>query len=209
MADEQRKNCGYEKGQVLIITAVIVVLVLFLIKTESTYIGSYDFSDTNNVNAFDNIKNELKRAGEITVWKDNYSSVYDFSDFLKGEKNTELFYSIADFGGTNLNITVVNFLDEAIESINITQNLTDEEDSISSINKGGSDYVNFVWSPGSETVFEVNVTYKGSSSGNVTKQIFVARAGPLRYVTVFYDLKFSYDDSYIEDRFSISGKRES
>lgn len=195
------------KGQVLVLLAIIVVLVLFLIKVEMTYMGSYEFSDTNNVNIFENARNELKRSGDITIWKDNYSAVYDFSKFLKEEKNVEIFYSIVDLEGSNLNITVVNFLDEGIESINVSQNLTDETDSISSLSQEGSDYVNFTWSPGSETTFEVNISYTGSASGNVTDYIFTATAGPTRYVTVFYDFKLNYDDSYIRDEFLVSGKR--
>ena len=195
------------KGQVLVILAIIVVLVLFLIKVEMTYMGSYEFSDTNNVNIFKNARNELKRSGDITIWKDNYSAVYDFSKFLKGEKNVEIFYSTVDLEGSNLNITVVNFLDENIESINVSQNLTDETDSISSLNQEGSDYVNFTWSPGSETTFEVNISHTGSASGNITDYTFVATAGPARYVTVFYDFKLNYDNSYIRDEFLVSGKR--
>ncbi len=200
-------SCKKSKGQVLVILAIIVVLVLFLIKVEMTYMGSYEFSDTNNVNIFENARNELKRSGSISVWKDNYSAVYDFSKFLTDEKDMEILYSIIDLEDSNLNITFVNFLDEDIESINVSQNLTDETDSISSLNQEGSDYVNFTWAPGSETVFEVNISYTGSASGVVTNHTFTATAGPARYVTVFYDFKLNYDNSYIRDEFLISGKR--
>lgn len=197
-----RKN----RGQVLVITAVIVVLVLFLIKVEMTYTGSYEFSDTSNVNTFGNMRNELKRSGSITIWKDDYSAVYNFSKFLKEEKDIELFYSIVDFEGTNLNITVANFLKEGINNIQINQNLTDESDSITSLDQEGTDYVNFITgSQGSPVEFEVNISY--NSSSGIINHTFNATAGPAKYVTVFYDFKMNYDESYIGDKFSISGKK--
>lgn len=197
---------GKNKGQVLVITAVIVVLVIFLIKVEMTYMGSYEFSDTSNVNTFGNMRNELKRSGSITIWKDDYSAVYNFSKFLKEEKDVEVFYSIVDFEGTNLNITVANFLEEGINNMQINQSLTDESDSIISLNQEGTDYVNFTTGPqGSPVEFEVNISY--NSSAGITNHTFNATAGPARYVTVFYDFKMNYDESYIEDKFSISGKK--
>jgi len=194
------------KGQVMIILAVIVILVMFLIKIETAYINQ-GVTGTYNTKVFENLRNELKRAGEITTWKNNYTKVYDFSNFLKEKKDIGLFYSISDFNNSILNITLANFLEENIQDINVSQNLTDETKQISSISEGGTDYVNFTWS-GSETTFEVNITYKGSTSGNITKEIFLAKAGPKRYVTVFYDLKLNYDSSYIRDRFSISGETD-
>jgi hypothetical protein len=201
------KKNSFGKGQVLVITAIIVVLVLFLLKVETTYLGSHEFSGKVNLNTFDNIRNELKRSGGITIWSDNYSAVYDFSDFLKDEKDVEIFYSISDLEGSNLNITLVNFLDETIQNINVSQNLTDEADSLSSLNQEGSDYVNFTWTPGSETVFEVKINYTGSTSGAITNHTFTAKAGPARYMTVFYNLRMNYQDSYLEDKFSVSGQR--
>lgn len=196
-----------KKGQVLVILAVIVVLVLFLIKVEMTYMGSYEFSDTSNVNTFGNMRNELKRSGFITIWKDDYSSVYNFSKFLKEEKDVELFYSIVDFEGSTLNVTVVNFLDEDINNIQINQSLntSDKSRTISALSKTKTNFTEFTWYPGSETVFEVNISY--NSSAGITNHTFNATAGPAKYVIVFYDFKMNYDESYIEDKFSISGKK--
>ncbi len=193
------------KGQVLIITAIIMVLVLFLIKVEMSYTGSYEFSDTSNINIFDNIRNELRRSGEIAIWKDNYSAVYRFSEFLKSDRDVDIFYSISDFKGTSLNITLVNLLNESMENVQVSQNLTDETDSPGSLGEGESGYVNFTHSPGAEEMFEINVSYTGSESGDANRT-FSARAGPSRYVTVFYDFRMKYDGSYISDRFQISGK---
>lgn len=194
------------KGQVLMITAIIVVLVLFLIRTEVTYMGSCESSGTGNVPVFENMRNEMRRSGQITIWSGNYSSVYDFSDFLRNQKDTEVFYSITDFEDSNLNITLVNFLDETIQEINISQNLTDETGSINLLADGSGDWVNFTSSEGSEKEFHVNITY-ANSAGTITSYTFDALAGPEKYVTVFFDLKLNYHDSYIEDRFSVSGKR--
>ena len=193
------------KGQVLVITALITVLIMFLL-AETAYIKSYEFFDTNNLNIFENMRNELKRSGEITIWKDNYNAVYDFSNFINDKKDVEIFYSIVDFEDTTLNMTVVNFLDETIHDINISQNLTDEIDSILLLNQDASDSVDFTWSPGPETIFEVNISYNGSVSG-ITNHTFTATAGPERYMTIFYDFKLNYGESYVSDIFSVSGKK--
>lgn len=194
------------KGQVLVITALIVVLVLFLIKVEITYLGDNEFSETGNLNTFNNLKNELKRSGEITIWEDNYTMAYEFSDFVTDQKDSEIFYSIVDFDNPGLNVTVVNFLDEDIGTVTISQNLTDETDVIPVLTRGSSDYVNFTSYESSETPFHVNITYTGSSSGNLTISTFTAAAGPGRHVTVFHLLKLNYGGSYLEDKFSVAGK---
>lgn len=192
------------KGQVLITLAIITVLVLFFISTELVHVETYEFSDPP-IESFENIKNELKRSGEILTWKNNYTVLFDFVKFIKERKDAEIFYSIAEFNGSTLNITLVNFLPEAIQDINVSQNLTDETKTITSISSEGSDSVNFTWS-GSETTFEVNITYKGSTSGVVTRHRYLAKAGPSRYVTIFYDFKLNFLDSYIRDKFSILGE---
>lgn len=191
------------KGQVLVILAVITVLVLFLLKVETAYTGSYDLSGTDSLNTFENIRNELKRSGQITIWEDNYSAAYEFSKFLTEKKDSEILYSISDFSGTGLNVTVVNFLGETLQQINVSQNLTGETDTIPLLADGESDWVNFTWSPGPETLFEINITYVAGSG--ITNHTFTAKAGPDRYVTVFHDLKLNYGKSYTEDKFSVSG----
>ena len=188
----------------MILMAIIIILVLFLIKVNLTSIPVIDYS-TPELETFGNIRSELKYAGEMAMWEDNYTVLYYFSDFLNNKSDLEMFYSISEFNDSVLNITLVNFLDEAIQDVNITQNLTDETKQISSMPQGGTDYVNFTWF-GSETNFEINITYKGSDSGNTTRQKFMAKAGPSRYLTVFYDLKLNFGESYIKDKFSVSGE---
>ncbi len=196
-----RKN---NKGQVLIIMAIIVIIVLFLIKTEASFVSSYDFSESKNLNTFDNIRNELKNSGKISIWKDNYNEIYEFSNFVEGENDLNLFYCVSDFRDPNLNITITNFLGKPVWDVNISQNLTDESDVIDNLANEEYDYVDFSWS-GSETNFEINVTY--NCSDGLVSNTFYAKAGTLKYFTVFYDLKMSYGESYLKDKFSVSSVR--
>lgn len=191
------------KGQVIIILAVIVVLVLFLLRIETTYLGMHDFSGTDIFNSFYNTRNELKRSGQIAIWSDNYTAAYDFSDFVTSHRDSNVFYSISDFRGTTLNITLANFLGAEVYQVNVSQNLTNEMKTVSLLSDGGSDWVNFTWSPGPETSFEINITYAGSLGTN--NHTFMAVAGSGRHATVFHYLSLSSGESVLEDSFSVSG----
>jgi len=194
------------KGQMLVITAIIVVTVLILIKIEFGFFAPItERNEANIINMFGNIRNELIRAGEIMSSTRNYTDVYVFSDFLSSEEDLEIFYTISDFHDDTLNITVVNFLNDTIQNIQISQNLTDETKTITSLSKKASDWVNFTSSPGSEESIEVNIAYvKGSSYFNHS---FITLVGPNnRYTNTFFDLTLKDGNSYLRDKFSTSGK---
>ena len=194
------------KGQVLVIMALVVVLVMFLVRTEVSNINSYEFSESNFVNSFMNIKNEFKKSGQITIWKNNYTVLNDFSSFLKERKDIEVFYSIVDYEDSGLNMTFVNFLEEDIQEIQVSQNLTGSDDSITSISSGSSDFVNFTTgSYSNDEPFQVNISYVGSVSGTAYNHSFVSYAGNGRRVTVFYDLVLNYYNSFVRDKFTVFG----
>jgi len=194
------------KGQMLVITAIIVVTVLILIKVEFGFFAPItERNEANILNTFENIRNELIRAGEITASTRNYTNVYAFSEFLSSEEDLEIFYSISDFYNDTLNITAVNFLNDTIQNIQISQNLTDETKTITSLSKGASDWVNFTSSPGSEEIVEVNITY--TKDANNFNHSFITKAGPNnRYINTFFDFTLKQDDSYLRDKFSTTGE---
>jgi len=195
-----------KKGQFLIITAVVVVTVLILIKIESTYFSPIEERpETNFINTFNNLRDELIRAGVIATSIQKYDPVYNFSNFINNKEDTEIFYSITDFNVETLNITIGNFLDETIQNIDITQNLTDETKSITSLSPGSMDWVDFTFSPTSEISVQINISYTYSS--NIINHTFITKTGPSkRYMTVFYDFKLYDKNSYIRDKFSILGE---
>jgi len=190
----------------LITTAIIVVTVLMLIKLESTNIYPLnERQETNVLHTFNNIRNELIRAGRITISSKNYNPVYDFSNFVYQKEDSQIFYSISDFNADTLNITVANFLNDTVQNVQISQNLTGETKSISSLSVGSMDWVSFTSSPTTEEDVQVNISYEKSSS--VFNYTFITKVSPSkRYISIFYDFRLNYGNSFVRDEFQTIGQ---
>ena len=192
------------KGQMLILTAFLVVIFLILIRIESNYTEELERAKEmpNIFISFENINNELEKSGEIAITLENYGIIKNFCEFVKEREDFEVFFAISEFHNQTLNITLGNFLNRDLQNIQVSQNLTGETKIISSLSSGEMDWVNFTYSPSGETLIEINVTT------NNLKESFSAYAGDEyeRYVTIFYDSRLKFENSTLNKRFAVDSK---
>lgn len=128
------------KGQIFIIIAIIIVLVMILMKTQLDYMRQLEQQRAQLSFAlpeiFENIKSEYQRAVQISLGYNKTqtnleNSLNNFSSFATNfysQRNVSLkvLYSFSFVNSTNLSITLGNFLGKTIQNFSVYQTLTGE-----------------------------------------------------------------------------------
>ncbi|MFB6075694.1 MAG: hypothetical protein ABEK17_00980 [Candidatus Aenigmatarchaeota archaeon] len=204
------------KGQVLVLIAIVVSIVIILIGVEADYVSSLHTREIKEgkdvVNTLENLKEEYMRIVSISLSNDKSlknlnEDIMDFSAFVDrnlASKQSLLFYSASEVEDGFLKIFVGNFKDEDIIDVTVDQNLTDEEIEIDEVGRGGSEMVKFNISSAMPSNYSVNISYLGSSSNKFYQEIYMCRADDTNRFNVYYDLKVSLEDSYVSERFQIN-----
>lgn len=118
------------KGQMFLITGIFVLLILVLLKTETSQTGKGAFyAGFDWKNSFDNIEGEYQKVADISLAQQNSeqnleTNLNNFSNFSQDSfnqrgYNMQLFYSLAFVNSTNITVAVGNFQGSAVSNISI------------------------------------------------------------------------------------------
>ncbi|MFB6088510.1 MAG: hypothetical protein ABEK36_01900 [Candidatus Aenigmatarchaeota archaeon] len=204
------------KGQVLVVIAIVVSIVVILIGIEADYVSSLHRRELKAgkdiINTLENLKNEYTKIVEISLSKEPSLSalnqnIMDFSAFVDknlASKQSFLFYSVAESHDDSLEVGIGNFLGEDIVDVVITQNLTDKNIEMDEIGRGGREIAEFNVSPVTSENYTINISYMGASSNEFYHHSYTGKITSDKEFAVYYDLKVSLDDSYARERFQIN-----
>ncbi|MFZ3077800.1 MAG: hypothetical protein WA139_05050 [Candidatus Aenigmatarchaeota archaeon] len=118
------------KGQMFLITGIFVLLILVLLKTETSQTGKGAFyAGLDWKSSFDNLENEYQKTADISLAQQNSEqnlemNLDNFSNFSQDSFNQrgyvlQLFYSLAFVNSTNITVAVGNFQGSAVSNISV------------------------------------------------------------------------------------------
>jgi len=160
------------KGQMFLITAAIIIVILVLLRTSINLPGilqrEKEVKSRFEKEFFLNIVDELVKVIDISYHQSNNitNNVFDFGNFTRKKMTErlldfEFLYvgSLADVTSQQINVTLVNLLNRPI---NATLDLNGTSDNQDNIEDASSWSTNFTFSPGSNYV--LTVSYNASAS---------------------------------------------
>ena len=161
------------KGQMFLITAVIIIVTLIILVTTSNLTNiiqeKRELEGSFERDFFINIVDELVKAIEISYHQSTNitNNVFDFGNFTR-KKMTERLQSfdflyvgsLANVTSQQINVTLVNLLNKPIKA---TLDLNGTSDSQDNILDGSSWTTNFTFNPGSGYVLTVGCDIYSSS----------------------------------------------
>lgn len=203
------------KGQVFIIIAIITVVVLVLIRTSlnlADVLESKRFFELGlGRQEFQNIKGEMVKTIQISYNQTNISAnVNDFFVFTKQAflSRSNIFTGIGVivespmvFQNTNtrLNVTVMNYLDDDMSSLNLTFN--SNQQNFTTVPRSSSLVTNFTFSTASSQNYSLIVAYRVSSV-NTTENITIPVEIGTAKLTSFFDIRLSSNRLEQKDKFT-------
>ena len=196
------------KGQMFLLASVIIVVLLIALKISSNI---PDISEKQRklqgdfeTEFFINSVNELTEVITISLYHSNISTnVYDYSNFTRTKLTERLLTFNMLFVGVNtnhttsqMNITLLNFLNKQIDAV-LTMN--GSSDSQNSIPDQGIWETNFSYTPGN--LYVLYVSYDGGSYNESI--ILDTPSGQDRYYG-FFDVELQGTESTYKDKFQKS-----
>lgn len=203
------------KGQIFIIMAMIVIVVMVLLKTSlnlTSILENKRFLELGLENLeFQNLRNEFTKTIQISYNQTNISS--NLNNFISFSKDsflsratiltaiglTATFPNVTENITAPLNITVMNYLDEDITSLNLTFNNTLQ--SFASVGKSSVLVTNFSFNTSANINYSLVLNYSSSSfnsSENITIPVEIATA---KFIG-FFDIKISSNRLVQRDKFT-------
>jgi len=203
------------KGQIFIIMAIIVIVAMVLLKTSlnlTSILENKRFLELGLENLeFQNLRNEFTKTMQISYNQTNISS--NLNNFISFSKDsflsratiltaiglTATFPNVAQNITTPLNITVMNYLDEDITSLNLTFNNTLQ--SFTSVGKSSVLVTNFSFNTSANINYSLVLNYSSSSfnsSENITIPVEIATT---KFIG-FFDIKIVSNRLMQRDKFT-------
>lgn len=122
------------KGQMFLITGIFVLLILVLLKTETSQPGKGAFyAGLDWKDSFDNLESEYQKTADISLAQERTEqnlekNLNNFSNFSQDSFNQrgyvlQLFYSLAFLNSTNITVAVGNFQGSAVSNVSVNTSL--------------------------------------------------------------------------------------
>jgi len=199
-----------KKGQMFLISSVIIVVVLILLKVNISLPDimqqKKELEGKFEREFFTNIKNEIQKVIEISYHqsKNITNNVFDFGNFTRKEMaerllDFELLYvsSITpkETGSVTMNVTLVNLLNKPINATLILNSSVKNQDNIVDMTTWSTD---FTVDQGEDYV--LTISYNGTYEENVTIKM---ESGKSKYVA-FFDIVLKGLETTYKDKFQKS-----
>jgi hypothetical protein len=201
------------KGQMfLLITAVIITSLLILrfsVGTPSIEKELESLRSKFEEKIFDNIVEELKKSEEFSYYEQDkiVSNVFNFANFTRRKMNErgldfEFLYvgTLANNSNNQMNITIINFLNKAIDATLILNSTPQQTDSKNNIGDGSTWNTNFSFTPGTEYLLTLNYTYSTLTT-NVTEEIIIKTKSDKNVYVGFFDIELKSSEATHKNKF--------
>jgi len=197
------------KGQMFLITSVIIVVILIILKASvnlpSIIEEKKQLESRFEDEFFTNIANCLLEVTEISYHQsENLTwNVFDFANFTRKTMNERLLTfdflyvdAITSYSSSKMNVTVVNLLNKPI---NISLSLNDSQsDSMNNINDSTSWNANFNINPGSNYI--LTIFYNNQFEENLTILTKITK----NTYSGFFDITLTGSEATYKDKFQKS-----
>ena len=203
------------KGQIFIIIAVITIVVIVLLKTSLNLTGILEDKRFLELGLerleFQNLRSELTKVVQVSYNQTNISdNMNDFvrfskdsfssrSNILTGIVLTATFPNITQNVDMPLNVTVMNYLDEDLASLNLTFNNT--KLSFASVGKSSAFTTSFTFRTLSDINYSLIMNYTGSSVNSTENITIPVQIGTTKLVG-FFDMRISSGRLEQRDKFT-------
>jgi len=196
------------KGQMFLITSVIIVIVLIILKTSVNLPvvlqQKREMEGRFDKEMFENVKTESVKAIEISYHQPTNitRNVFDFANFTRKKMKERLFDfrllyvgSITPKSGSDMNVTLVNLLEKPINaSLNLNGSAQNNDNMLGSTSWDTS----FVITPGQDYI--LTVSYNNTYKSNITIQ---TESGKSKYIG-FFDILLRGLETTYKDKFQRS-----
>ncbi|MBI4018103.1 MAG: hypothetical protein HY368_00670 [Candidatus Aenigmarchaeota archaeon] len=194
------------KGQMFVIAGLIILIGLFLLRGVFGIYSTLEEKRFQETMIMDkelrNIQHEYENIVAVSRLQGNanasaISNLMDFSTFLRGEEDAEVFYALISVNNTAFSVTAGNFLND---NINLTVNATTSTPAfavIGAINDKRNGTASFS-ADISSGIVNVTLTYERRNQ-NITETIPIRIAPPARERSVlqlFLDAKLKSKDDF-------------
>ncbi len=131
LSDKMKKpRLNKKKGQMFLITGIFVLLILILLKTETSQTSMHVFyAGADWETSFENLENEFQKTADISLAQENTEqnlerNINNFSNFSLDSFSQrgyiiQLFYSLVFLNETNITVAVGNFQGSALANISV------------------------------------------------------------------------------------------
>jgi hypothetical protein len=199
------------KGQLFIITGVIVVIVIILLKNSLSLVEilenkRYLESGLENLE-FKNIEDEIVKTVQISyTQKENITgNVNNFAKFVRSSLSARMvelngFFVESIYSDSQLNTTVFNFLGNEINFLNLTLNTsTPQSQLFYAIEDGALRETNFTFD--AQGNYSLKIFYN-TSYENTTEEIIISYEAGKSKFTGFFDLRLISSRGEYRDKFT-------
>lgn len=123
-----------KKGQMFLITGIFVLLILVLLKTETSQFGKGAFyAGLDWKDSFDNLESEYQKTADISLAQGRNewnleANLNNFSNFSQDSFSQrgyvlQMFYSLAFLNSSNITVAVGNFQGSAVSNVSVNTSL--------------------------------------------------------------------------------------
>jgi len=203
------------KGQIFIIIAVIVITVIVVLKTSlnlTNVLESKRFLELGLERLeFQNLRSELVKVMQVSYNQTNISeNVNNFMSFAKesflsratlftGIALTAMFPNVTSGANTSLNITVMNYFDDDISSLNLTFNNTQQN--FTNMARSSAFTASFVFNTTANINYSLVMRYSAPNVNSTENITIPVEIGKTKFVG-FFDVKISSIRSEQRDKFT-------
>ncbi|MEM5879507.1 MAG: hypothetical protein QXU74_03385 [Candidatus Aenigmatarchaeota archaeon] len=188
------------KGQFFLISGIVVVIVLFLIKSslDLTKIieNKRNLESSMARKEFLNIRSELIKTVEYSYNKNEGEKIENYLNYvrlklkvktieLKGVAVEAGYRNVTAGSNTGLNVTIFNFLDETINSLNLTFSYDGSNQSFSDIADGASVKKDFVFNTNLDVNYTLSVNFTTLKENRFYNITIPVEIGKSRFVSFF------------------------
>ncbi|MEM5869839.1 MAG: hypothetical protein QXR09_01585 [Candidatus Aenigmatarchaeota archaeon] len=205
------------KGQFFLISAIVIIIVLFLIKSslDLTKIIENKRSLESSISRkeFLNVKNGLIRTIEYSYNKNEGEKIENYLNYvrfrlksktieLKGIAVEASYRNVTAGSDTGLNVTIFNFLGEPINNLNLSFSYDGSSQSFFNFEDGTSIKKDFVFNTISNVNYTLTLTFTTSKEINSYNITIPVEIGKNKFVG-FFDLEMVGWEIKNRDKFSI------
>lgn len=204
------------KGQFFLISAIVVVVVLFFIKSSlnlAQIIENRRYLEVGlERREFSNIRNELINTIELSYNKNETANIEGYVVYIRqrlksravelnGIAVESIFRNVTSGSATGLNITVMNFLGMNIQTLNLTFSYDGSSQVFSNVADNSSVRNDFTFTTSSNVNYTLTVNYTTSAESKRYSIQIPVEMGESKFIG-FFDLRMKSLRSENSDQFS-------
>lgn len=191
------------KGQFFLISAVVVIVVFFLIKSSLNLAQIIENNRYLEIGLdgkeFANVRNELMKTVELSYKRNETANVERYIVYVRQRLKSRVvdlngiavessFSDVVPGSSTGLNVTVMNFLGTDIQSLNLTFSYDGSSQVFSGIADNSSVGKDFNFITSSDVNYTLSVNYKASTESKQYNIQIPVEIGSSRFIG-FFDLR--------------------